>query len=168
MTLRPLPLLGQLIAYAAVMAFIGYFSAAPAYSPFDPDLAQIKVSFRHGGAPKVECRRLTPEEIAKLAPNMRKSLDCPRERVPVLVEVTLDGQSLYAASVAPTGIWRDGPSKVYATFAVAPGRHTLAARLRDSRRTEGFDHERAAEIELAARQVLVVEFRADRGGFLFE
>jgi hypothetical protein len=51
---------------------------------------------------------------------------------------------------------------------VPPGRHTLAARLRDSRRTEGFDHVREAGIELQARENRVIEFRADKGGFLFE
>jgi hypothetical protein len=163
-----LRLLGQLIAYGAFVGVIGYFAAAPAYAPFDAALAQIKVSFRHSGVPKVECRRFTPEEIAKLAPNMRRALDCSRERVPVVVEVELDGKPLYSASLTPTGIWKDGPSKVYRTFTVSPGRHRLAARLRESRRIEGFDYERAADIELVARQNFVVEFRADKGGFLFQ
>lgn len=168
MTLRPLPAVGQLLAYSAFMAFVGYFSILPVYSPFDSRLAQIKVSFHHGGAPKVECRRLTPEEIAKLPPNMRRVQDCPREHLPIVVEIELDGRPLYSSSVAPTGVWRDGPSKIYETFAVPAGRHTLVARLRDSRRSEGFDYERAGKIELAPRQNFVVEFRADKGGFLFE
>lgn len=164
---NPLPWVGQLLAYAAFMALVGYFSAAPAYAPFDPAKAQIKLSFRQTGPPKVECRRRTPEEIAKLAPNMRRSLDCPRARLPVAVEIEMDGKVLYAASLPPTGIWSDGPSNAYQTFAVAPGRHTLTARLRDSRRTAGFNHERSAEIDLAPRQIFVIDFRADKAGFLF-
>ncbi|OGI67332.1 MAG: hypothetical protein A2W18_15385 [Candidatus Muproteobacteria bacterium RBG_16_60_9] len=159
--------IGQLLAYGAFMALVGYFSVAPAYTPFDPNLALLKLSFRHTGPTKVECRRRTPEEIAKLAPNMRRSLDCPRERLPVAVELELDGRRLYAASIAPSGVWKDGHSNSYVTFAVTAGRHRLTTRLRDSRRTEGFDHERSAEIELAPRQVFVVDFRADKGGFLF-
>lgn len=159
--------IGQFLAYAAFMALVGYFSAAPAYAPFDRNLAQIKLSFRVTGPPKVECRRLTPEEIAKLAPNMRRSLDCPRARLPVAVEIELDGKPLYAASLAPTGIWDDGPASAYRRFAVAPGRHQLTARLRDSRRSEGFDHERSAEIDLAPGQIFVIDYRADKGGFLF-
>ncbi|UCH52717.1 MAG: hypothetical protein JSW09_08910 [Pseudomonadota bacterium] len=168
MAIRPLAIVGQLVAYAAFMAVIGYFAAAPAYSPFPSDQAQIKLSFRHTGPPKVECRRLTPEEIAKLAPNMRRAVDCPRERLPIAVEVELDGKILYAATLPPTGIWKDGSSKIYETFAVLPGRHTLTARLRDSRRAEGFDHTRREEIELRPRQNFVIEFRGDRGGFIFE
>jgi hypothetical protein len=168
MRVKPLAILGQLLAYAAFMGLIGYFAAAPAYAPFPSDRAQIKLSFRHTGLPKLECRRLTPEEIAKLSPNMRRAVDCPRERLPLAVEIELDEKLLYAASLPPTGIWKDGSSKVYQTFSVAPGRHKLVARLRDSRRTEGFDHERSAPIELRPRQNFVIEFRADRGGFLFE
>lgn len=158
---------GQVLAYAGLMAFIGYFSAAPAYTPFDPNKAQLKLSFRHSGAPKVECRRRSPEEIAKLAPNMRRNLDCPRERLPVAVELVLDGKLLYAASIAPSGLWKDGPSNSYVTFAVAPGRHRLTARLRDSRRTEGFDHERSDDIVLVPKQVFVIDYHADKGGFSF-
>jgi hypothetical protein len=164
---KPLAWLGQLLAYAALMAFIGYFSAAPAYTPFDANKAQLKLSFRHSGPPKVECRRLSPEEIAKLAPNMRRSLDCPRERLPVAVQLELDGKVLYSAAIVPTGVWRDGPSNSYVTFAVAPGRHRLTARLRDSRRADGFDHESSADIVLAPEQVFVIDYRADKGGFLF-
>lgn len=164
---RTLAWIGQLTAYAAFMAFVGYFSMAPAYSPFDPHKAELKLSFRHSGPPKVECRRLSPEEIAKLAPNMRRGLDCPRERLPVAVELVLDGKVLYSAAIAPSGVWKDGPSNSYVTFSVAPGRHRLTARLRDSRRTEGFDHERSGEIALAPGQIFVVDYRADKGGFSF-
>ena len=164
---NPLTWLGQLAGYAALMGFIGYFSAAPAYTPFDPNKAQIKLSFRHSGPSKVECRRRTPEEIAKLPPNMRRSLDCPRERLPVGVELELDGKVLYSAAIAPSGLWKDGPSNSYATFVVAAGRHRLTAKLRDSRRTEGYDHERSADIVLVPKQVFVIDYRADKGGFSF-
>lgn len=160
--------IGQLAAYACFFGVIGYLAAAPGHTAFDPALAQIKVSFRHGGAPKVECRRLTPEEIAKLAPNMRRTLDCERERVPVVLEIELDGKMLYRAALPPTGVWKDGPSTVYRVFATPPGSHALTARLRDTRRSAGFDHERTQTIELRARQNLVVDFRADKGGFIFD
>lgn len=168
MNSKPLALIGQVVAYALFALAVGYFAAAPAYAPYDERLAQIKVSFRVSGASTIECRRLTPAEIAKLPPNMRHATECPRERLPVLVEIELDGKMLYTAAVPPTGIWKDGPSKLYERFTVAPGRHTLVARLRNTRRSEGFDYERSAQIELAPRQNFVVEFRPDRGGFLFE
>lgn len=165
---QALRLAGQAVAYGAFMAVIGYLAAAPSYSPFSPGDAQIKVSFRHSGVPKAECRRLTPEEISRMPPNMRRALDCQRERLPLYVEIVLDDKLLHAAAIPPTGIWKDGPSKIYERFAVPAGRHTLVARLRDSRRSEGYDHERVATIELAPQQNFVIEFRADKGGFLFD
>ncbi len=48
---RPLAWLGQLIAYGAFAAFVGYFAAAPAWQAADANRAQIKLSFTHAGAP---------------------------------------------------------------------------------------------------------------------
>ena len=36
----------------------------------------MMLTFVHGANRKGECRRLTVEEIAKLAPNMRQAQDC--------------------------------------------------------------------------------------------
>jgi hypothetical protein len=162
-----LQLMGQAAVYAAFMAVLGYFATLPAYTYVDPGAAVITLSFGHAGEKVSECRRLTPEEIAALAPNMRRPMDCPRERVSLLVELELDGAMLYRASLAPSGLAGDGASSVYQRFVVAPGRHRLAARLRDSRREEGFDYELEEDIELAPRQHMVVDFRAGTGGFKF-
>ena len=42
----------------------------------------------------------------------------------------------------------------------------LAARLRDTDRTEGFDYQRSIEIDLVAGQNLALDFRSETGGFL--
>jgi hypothetical protein len=165
---KPLSLIGQAIAYAAFGAMLGYFSAAPAYVHRDPNMAQIKISFSHAAHRIGKCRRLSPEEIAKLAPNMRRPLDCPRERLPILVELELDNRLLYRGELPPTGLARDGSATIYQRFSVKPGKHHLVARLRDSKRTTGFDYEGTADIELAPRQNFVVEFRAETGGFIFK
>ncbi len=154
--------------YLAFAALLGVFANGPSYTHLPADKAAIKLSFAHGGSHKKACRRLTAEEIAALPPNMRKVWDCTRERVPVLVELRLDGRTLYRAELAPTGLSGDGPSRVYTRFAVAPGRHRLEARLRDTARTEGYDYVRSEEIELAPLQNFVVDFRPSAGGFVFE
>jgi len=159
---------GQLLAYAAFMAFVGYFASAPPFRSADPEQAQILLSFSHGGARVTPCRQFSQEELNQLAPNMRRPQDCPRGRVPVAVEIEIDGQLLFSTLAPPTGLSGDGPSTVYHRFVIAPGRHTLTARLRDSRRSEGFDYERSAGIALVPRQNYVIDFRADKGGFLFD
>ena len=98
---------------------------------------------------------------------MRRPIDCPRRRVPVLIELELDGELLYRKELPPSGLAGDGVSTAYKTFAVDPGQHQLVARLRDSRRSEGFDHEMASEITLSPQQNFVIDFRPAMGGFLF-
>ena len=163
----PVRYAGQTIAYAAFIALLGYFATAPAYNPIDPDAAMLKLSFMHVGQRKGECRKMSPDEIARLAPNMRLTLDCPRERLPVLVELELDGKLLLRREIAASGLSHDRASSIYQKFVVAPGRHLVTARLRDSARTEGFDYTRSTEVEIKPRQNFVVDFRAEAGGFIF-
>ena len=159
---------GQIMIYALFGALIGYFSSQPAYDHFPADQALVKLSFAHGGKRKGECRRRTREELQKLAPNMRKPVVCPRERVPVYVELAFDGETIYRASLPPTGLSSDGPSRVYARLPVPSGQHVLTARLRDSARESGFDYERTASVKLEPGHSLAIDFRADIGGFVFE
>jgi hypothetical protein len=165
--IRPRRILGQALAYLLFAAPLGVFSAAPSYTYLEPDKALIKLSFSHAAQRKGECRRLSREEIAALPPNMRRTEDCPRERLPVVVELVLDGRVVAHDVLPPAGLRRDGASAVYRRFPVAAGRHRLLARLRDSNRAEGFDYEQAAEVELAPGQNFVVDFRAEAGGFIF-
>jgi hypothetical protein len=164
---KALNLIAQAGLYLTFGAVVGYFSSAPAYTHVDPDMAVMKLSFTHAGQPVTECRRFTQEELEKLAPNMRRPFDCPRARVPLLIEVDMDGKLLYRAYLPPTGLAHDGASTVYQRFVVPPGRHHLVARLRDSKRTQGFDYERAADVTLAPQQSFVIDFRAESGGFTF-
>jgi hypothetical protein len=158
----------QFAAYAAFAAVIGYFSAAPAYTYFPPDMALLKLSLVHGGSRQAECRRRTAEELAKLPPNMRRPMDCPRVRPPIVVEIDLDGRPLYRGTHQPTGLSGDGPSRVYERFVVPPGEHRLAMRLRDTARAAGFDHEGKAVVRLAARQSVAIDFRPEAGGFVLK
>jgi len=159
--------IGQAVAYALFAVVIGYFATQPSYTYLEPGKAQIKLSFGHAGEHTTDCRRLSQEELNQLAPNMRRPLDCPRGRLPVLIELELDGKLLYREEVPPSGLAGDGVSTAYKTFAVDPGRHQLVARLRDSNRSEGFDHEKASEITLSPQQNFVIDFHPSRGGFLF-
>jgi hypothetical protein len=97
---------------------------------------------------------------------MRKQVDCPRERLPVWIEILVDGRSIYRASLPPTGLSGDGPSRIYTRFNVASGPRHLQLRLRDSARTEGFDYELDRVIDLKPQQNLAVDFRPELGGFI--
>jgi len=165
---RLLQYAGQAIAYALFALTIGYFATRPAYTHLDPGKAVIKLSFTHAGERKGDCRRLTPEELAELAPNMRRPLDCPRERTPLVVEFSIDGDILFRGELPPSGLAGDGVSTVYRKFPVAPGQHRLTARLRDTTRLEGFDHESEVDVTLEPMQNFVVDFKPAAGGFTFQ
>jgi hypothetical protein len=161
-------IIGQIVAFTLFALGIGYFSNSPSYTYHDPALALVMVSFSHASERKGECRRFTPEEIAALAPNMRRPMDCPRERVPVYVEVIMDENILLSKSYAPTGLSRDGSASIYESIPIKPGPHQIIAKLRDSKRKEGFDYEKAISIELKPKELFVIDFRKDLDGFYFQ
>lgn len=165
--LRPLQILGQGIVYLVIALLFGLFSDWPRFTYFPEDRAQIMLSFAHGAQRKGECRKLTQDEINELAPNMRRLEVCPRERLPVVVELLLNDKPLFREALPPSGLSGDGPSQVHKQFVVAPGAHELTVRLRDTARAEGFDYERSETVVLRAQQNFVIDFRADTGGFVF-
>ncbi len=165
--IRPLALAGQAVTYAVFAGVLGLFANGPAYAPAPPEKAQIVLSLIHSGKPAGDCRERTAEELAKLAPNMRGKMSCPRARVPLLVELKVDGETLFRDALPPKGFAKDFPSHVHRRFAVEPGTRRIEVRLRDSGRAQGFDYESATEMTLAPRQSAAIGFRAASGGFLF-
>jgi len=164
----PLALAAQVAVYALVAASLGFLSESPPWPSFPDDRAEIVLSFAHGGARKGGCRDLTADELAGLAPNMRPKGKqvCPRERVPLQVQLVVDGAVRIDRALPPGGLAGDAPSRIYERLPVAIGEHRLVARLRDSERTEGYDYEMDRKVTLDARQRLVLDFRTDHGGFV--
>ena len=158
---------GQFLVIAALFVAVAAFSDWPVYRQISRGSAIVMLSFVHGADRKAECRRLTPEEIQKLPPNMRRVQECPRARRPVYVELDLGGKTVLQANLPPTGIAGDGQSKVYERFVVPVGKHDIAVRMRDTPRTDGFDHERKAVVTLVEDQLFVIDFRAESGEFVF-
>jgi hypothetical protein len=164
--MKALRFAAQLALYAPLMAILAYFSTEPRFSVVAPGEALVRVSFIHATQRRQACRERTPEELAKLAPNMRAALDCPRERSPLLVEVELDGRLVLRREVQPSGLRRDGNAVVYERMALPAGRHRIVARLRD--RAEGdFNFMKDETVELAGGQTLIIDFNAAKGGFAF-
>jgi hypothetical protein len=165
--IRALRLTGQFIVVAALFAAVAAFSNWPRYSQIPDADGVILLSFVHGADRKASCRKLSPEEIARLPPNMRKPLDCPRRRPPVYVELDVGERTLYRALLQPGGIAGDGPSKVYERFSMPAGDYALAVRMRDTPRKDGFDYEDSRRLSLAPGQQLVIDFSEETKHFLF-
>jgi ferredoxin/coenzyme F420-reducing hydrogenase delta subunit len=162
----PLAYAGQALMYVGLAVFIGYFASRPAYRNLAADQAVLKLSFSHAGQPKGECRTRTAEELAALPPQLRQPRVCPRERLPITVELRMDDAVLYRRSLEPAGLSRDGSATVYERFSVPVGSHRLAVGLRDSARPEGFDYAQVTEITLAPAQVLTVDFDSVTRSFI--
>lgn len=152
--------------YAAFVAVIGYFSDSPAYQHLSPGDALLKLSLSHAGARKEPCRERSADELAKLAPNMRAQTSCPRERSPVTVEIVLDDTPLFRVAAPPSGLAKDGASTIYRRVPVAAGTHRIGARLADGP-TGAFTFVRETTIDLAPGRVVVIDFDAAQGGFIF-
>lgn len=166
--MTPMALLGQVLLYVVFAVLIGVFSRWPLYRPLAPDQAMIKLSFTHHGKPVSECRQASAAELAKLPPNMRAPMRCPRERSPVRVELDIDGVAAYRHEAMPSGLSKDGPSAVYHRLQLPAGSHRIAVRMNDDARKPEFTHAREASVTLKPAQILVIDFDGEKGGVTFQ
>jgi hypothetical protein len=157
---------GQFAVILALFSAVSVLASWPPYRQIPEGHAVVMLSFVYGADRRLECRKLTSAEVAKLPPNMRRVQECPRGRRSIGVELDLDGRTIFQASLPPTGIAGDGPSKVYERFLLPAGEHDIAVRMRDTARVDGFDHAHKERVALTAGQMLVIDFRSE-GGFVF-
>ena len=157
----------QVLAYAALAAMLGYFATQPSYRYGNADFASVKVSFSHATDRIEPCVQLTQEQIAELAANMRRTEACARERLPLVLELDIDGETVVNITAEPSGLWNDGPASIYKRFEVTPGEHIIAARLRDTARIEGWDYASTATVDLQPGRYFTITFRPAAGGFSF-
>lgn len=159
--------LAQALLYGAFAICVGYFSVAPTYDYADPGIATIKLSLSHAANRVEECVKLTPQQINERASKGLPLNECGRERLPVTVELEIDGARALLVTAAPSGLWNDGPASVYERLDVAPGTHRVTVRLRDSARQQGWDYERTESVTLSPGRYFTISFRAETGGFGF-
>lgn len=157
----------QALLYVAFAVLTGYLSIAPGYRYADPELAVIKLSLSHAAERVEECIKLTPDEINARALRGESLSNCGRERLPLSVEVDVDGETVIAVTAEPSGLWSDGPSSVYERIGVTAGSHTITVRLRDSARENGWDYEQTENVNLLPGRYFTITFRAANGGFAF-
>jgi ferredoxin/coenzyme F420-reducing hydrogenase delta subunit len=160
---RPVRHAAQAGLVLASGALLGFLADSPALRLRAADEAVVTLSFSHPGRLRQECRRQSPEELARLEPNMRRPTSCPRGRWPVYVELELAGRLVYAGASDPAGLWDDGPSSLFRRFTVAAGPQRASVRLRDSGRDVGFDFSESVDLDLQPGRNLVIGFRQPEG-----
>jgi coenzyme F420-reducing hydrogenase delta subunit/NAD-dependent dihydropyrimidine dehydrogenase PreA subunit len=157
----------QAAAFVLSAALLAWLSFDPQYRPLGAGEALVRVIVVHAGERLQPCRRVSAEELAARAPNMRAPEDCPRGRHGVRVQIELGGRMLVNELLAPAGVARDGAAQLYRRFTVPAGRHALRVRVTDAPRPGARSWERAQELELAPGRVLTIDFRPGEGGILF-
>lgn len=157
----------QGLLFIAFMGVVGFFSVNPPYEYASTEQAAIKLSLSHAAERLEPCVQLTVEEIAAMPANRRRPAKCTRERLPLHVELEIDGDLIVSIEAAPSGLWSDGPASVYERFAVPAGKHRITARLRDTARDDGWDYERSEDVMLESARYFTVTFKAETGGFNF-
>lgn len=165
--MTPLQIGGQIVATAALLAVVGALASGPSYRAFGPDEALVKVSITHATQRREACHKRSKEELEKLPPNMRAANQCSRERVPMELAIDVDGQRRLTAKAEPAGLSKDSAASVYRLFRVPAGRHTVAVRMRESLRSDGYDFTAEQVVELPRHKVLVVDFDDDAQAFRF-
>ncbi len=154
----------QAICYAAFCAVVFYFSTAPAYQYLDADKAEILMAFKHPTQRQAVCHQRTSEELKALPPNMRRPQDCPRERSPLIIDVSLDGTPVAHQAFVSPGIHKDGAVFVYAKLFIPAGEHRLLVAMRDSMR-EGYDYTLEQPLSFRPGQMLVIGFNENEDRF---
>jgi hypothetical protein len=155
---------GQAMCYGLFAAFVGWFATSPVYHHLQPDQALLRLSFRHPGQFVTDCRQRSAEELAKLPPQLRAQMDCPRQRSAVHVRLELDGATLVDERFAPAGLKKDGAASGYRRLPIAAGEHRLRVQFNDDERSKGFVHEVEQRLLVKPGQVVLVDFVPELGG----
>ena len=155
----------QGVNYALFMAVVWYFSIQPPYHQLEDDQAVITLSFTHATKLREACRKLSQQELMKLAPNMRLPTDCPRERSPMDLELYMDDKLLTKTKVEPTGFHKDQGVNVFQRIKVKAGKHTLRLWMNDNVNINEPTYRYEQTVLLKPEQQLLIDFDSGLGGF---
>ncbi|MCB1366198.1 MAG: hypothetical protein KDK00_00405 [Rhodobacteraceae bacterium] len=157
--------MGSILSLVVVLG-AAWLSANPSWQSLGAGDALIRLSFTQSGVRN--CRARTPEELAALPRNMRRDEICERRRAPVYVEMDIDGETVFAQNLEPTGLSGTGPSRIYHRFEVPAGTYRLALRLRTDPALDGYTNELEQTVTLVPGQSLAVDYQSEQGGFVLE
>jgi hypothetical protein len=157
----------QICAYAAFMVFIGVFAQGPTYEHLARDAATIKLSLRHSGIRLEPCKDRSQQELADLPANMRAPQICPRERSPLILELDLNEEPVYAETLQPRGLHSDGRTSVYKRLSVPAGKMDLQVRMKDDVNSTGFQYQQDYTVNVDPADVVVIDFDEQTLRFVF-
>lgn len=157
--------------------FLIYFLSDAPYTFHKQRETQLKLSFKYSGKQQQDCNqwefikgealkyRETLKETARVPMKGRKLEACNRERFPVSVKLYVNSTKILDRVYNPTGFKKDGPSYAYEKIKMEPGNHQIEIKMRDSRRTDGFDYVFKERIDFKPGRVVIIDFDRDKRAF---
>jgi len=121
------------------IVFIGIFSTWPSYQFYGPDESQLLLSFKKRTVKEHLCDEKELEaynvEMESLPKHMRaRGRECgSRARVPLEVNIWLDGEKSISKVIKPAGIHSDGVVFVFEKFTFKSGPHDIKITVRDQK-----------------------------------
>jgi hypothetical protein len=122
---RALRWLSGVVAAAGVLALIRLASFTPYTAERDVG-AIVRFAWRARGERVSECRRRTPDELAKLPAHMRQEELCEGRVLPYRLVVDLDGAAVVNQLIHGAGAREDRPLYVFQDIVVTAGSHRVA------------------------------------------
>ena len=149
----------RLIAALAVVVAVSVMLVFGSHVHYQPPLAEgseLLISFRHPGL--AECRPPTPEELAERPPHMQPDKICSRERLPVRLQVSVDGVVRVEQSYAPGGVFSDGNSGAVESLRLPEGSHHVAVAIGETSDANDWKFSEARTLEFDSKSRRVVLF----------
>ncbi len=143
-----------------------YLGESREFMAGDPQATELVISLKHGGL--FVDSKVTPEEKSQqeeLLPHMRGAASGgKRERMPVRMQVLVDGETKLEKSYRAGGLFRDGESVAMERLALLPGKYRVEVRIADgtNANTWRFTQDRTVEFTGGRRKVVFFE---SEGGF---
>jgi len=155
---------------AGVLALIRLLSFAP-YTTEREAGAIVRLAWRARGERVRDCRRVTPEELAKLPVHMRQEVVCEGRVLPYRLVVDLDDSAVVNHLIHGAGAREDRPLYVFQDLTARPGVHRIFVRFTLEGRPQEHDETRLSTpprlaldttLSLAPHRVLLVTYDEER------
>lgn len=150
---------------SAILSFIGYYSRKPMGA--DQSNSFIRLSMRVPRQTTKVCKKLTPNEVAKLPLHMRKEEECTLTSIKYKVSLELNSKSVLERQIHSQGVRHDKPMYVDEMLSVEPGQYNLKinfAPLKDLEEHKNvLRFEKILNVQAKAGHSVVVSWDANRG-----
>jgi hypothetical protein len=167
MSSKPIRLLLQAFVLATLTGAVGFLADSPPLVVVGEGQTTLKLMARHSGKVIGECRVLSGDDLAAKAPNMRQATVCPREKSSMAIRLVVNGQTLVAEEIAPSGLHNDGVLAFYQSFNVPVGETDIEFSVRDLSGSEPASLSESVVLEAGRESIIVVQLN-DQGIRIFQ